>query len=234
MTSTTQQHDDGTADPRLEAALGLFRFLRAAQDLRNNPVREISAYRRDEQRLLWFAELPEHDAVDHPLFTEETPADGAPVLVVERVPPVGSPAPDDDLEPWLASLAWDDPATVPELRPSRLVPTDDVDEPSPLVQVTDVPHITEHFEEWLPRWQAWAEQELSARPVRDLYADLHHAYTRSTAQSEEFELVLGVGLLAWTPVGHDPVRRHLVTSAGVGRRPGRRRLRGCGVQGRAR
>ncbi|MFC3688585.1 AAA domain-containing protein [Aquipuribacter hungaricus] len=212
MTSAIERPSSDMTDPRLQSALGLFRYLRAAQELRSTPVRDISVYRREEQRLLWFVDLPEHDAVEHPLLAEDPPADGAPVLFVRRVPVVVAPVPDERLTPWLTSLDWDDPARAPELRPSRLVPSEDLDGPGSSVDVTDVPGITNLFEGWLPRWQAWAEQELAAQPVRDLYADLHHAYTRSTAQPEEFELVLGVGLLGWRPLGHETVRRHLVTS----------------------
>src|SRR5439155_10774942 len=72
--------------------------------------------------------------------------------------------------------------------------------------------VHERYLGWFARWQEWAERERKDRLVRAVYGQLFSAYVTASGNPEELELVLGTGCLAWTPPGHEPVRRHLLTS----------------------
>ncbi len=50
------------------------------------------------------------------------------------------------------------------------------------------------------------------RLLRDAYAQLFAMQAEAAANPEEQELVLAVGYLVWHPEGHEPVRRHVVTT----------------------
>ena len=65
---------------------------------------------------------------------------------------------------------------------------------------------------WLPSWQAWADRERKDLAARDLYKELFALYLKSTDHSEEFELVVGIGCLAWRPDNHEQVQRHVATA----------------------
>ena len=61
------------------------------------------------------------------------------------------------------------------------------------------PEILDAFVEWLSEWEAWAEREKASKPTRELYQRLYIAREMVAAESQEWELVLGVGRLRWTP-----------------------------------
>lgn len=200
----------------LDRGRGLFEFLRAAQRLKTVPVRTLDAYVRDGA-VLWLADLPVHEAVH--VCRDDSPAFGEPVFSVGRVVKVEPPEPGGDLERWLASC--DDPGKAPALR-SR------IDRPGParsgvddeevaggdesFLWLKDFPDIQAQFDAWLPRWRTWAAKERIDRPARELYNELYSVYLSTTENPESFELVIGVGCLAWRPALDAPVKRHLLTS----------------------
>jgi hypothetical protein len=133
----------------------------------------------------WLDDLPEHPAVNAAHRVE--PGLDDPILTIDRVTRVEPPAPEgftlDD---------WDDPAITPP------PPEDEV--------------LRERYDQWLPTWRAWADQELADRRARTCYSQLFATYVAATGNPEELELVVGAGCLAWAPAGHPEVRRHLVTA----------------------
>lgn len=183
------------------------------QEVREEPARTVDVYRR-EGAVLWFGDLPHHPAVRSAL-DEGEPEPEAPFLTVDRLPRLTPPAPDDRLAEWV-DWARDDPHTEPRLRDSIVRPTDKVgDDGLPIGCVEHLdkrPEISASFRAWLQDWQAWADQEPRDRPIRDLYGELFAMYVNALGRTEEQELVIAVGCLAWTPADHPTVRRHLLTT----------------------
>jgi very-short-patch-repair endonuclease len=201
-------------DMLLDRAVRLFEFLRRAQQLRNQPVRDVETYRRDGV-VLWLKDLPHHPAL-HSALNQGEPAVNDTLLSVERVPRVNPPKPDDQLREWLEGPV-DDPERMPTLRASIFVADDTVvDAAAPLephnVALEDRPEITESFDWWMREWQSWAAQERHDSAVRSFYGKLFSTYVTAAGHPEELELVIGVGCLAWRPPNHPPVRRHLLTA----------------------
>lgn len=202
-------------DPRLAAAVSLFEYLARAQQLKTTPPRTTESYSNDGS-VTWFADLPRHRAVVS-AHRNGDPEPDAPLLVIDRVPRVPVPDPGESLRVWLEE-PFDEPTSSPRLRssvPAHLAPEyaarreERQDDP---VGLDEAPEILEALGEWLPNWQSWAEQELLDRPVRDLYGELFSTYVTAGSRLEEFELVVGIGCLAWMPEGHPRVRRHLLTA----------------------
>ena len=201
----------GPASPtNLDRARNLFEFLREAQRLRVTPVRLVQDY----QRVIWLADLPDHDAVVSAHRLPEGPS-GELIFWVDRVPREEPPAPGEALTPWLGGSIHDPdqppvlmaeiPAeNVPNLRP-RL--TDGG--PEPVVRQEDHPAVAREFQVWLDHWTAWAQVERERRAIREIYGSLFQIYDAVTNQAEEFELVLGVGCLSWDPPEYPKVQRHL-------------------------
>jgi very-short-patch-repair endonuclease len=65
--------------------------------------------------------------------------------------------------------------------------------------------------EWRGRWQDWADTDRELRVHRRWYDALSRSADRLSQQDDEFELVVGVGLLSWATAG-SRIRRHLVTT----------------------
>jgi very-short-patch-repair endonuclease len=206
---------DHSAMERLARAKNLFEFLARAQQLKSSPPRTTEAYARDGQ-VLWLADLPAHQAVSTS-HRGGDPGPEAPLFTVDRVARIDPPGLDDMLRAWVTATV-DDPVSVPALREQlpagrvpELEPRVTQDGPEEVVRVEDHPLISEAFTAWLEMWQAWAEIEVEDRPVRELYGELFSTYVKASGHPEELELILGVGCLAWSPEGHQPVRRHMLT-----------------------
>ncbi|WP_327009770.1 AAA domain-containing protein [Dactylosporangium sp. NBC_01737] len=194
----------------------LFEFLSRAQQLKNQPPRTVETY----QSVLWLGDLPHHRAV----IVAHRGGDPAPddaLLSIDRVPRLDPPPPHEPLREWLTG-PLDDPDRAPELRDTitmvdeveRTADTTDPDRgtSSRQVSIDDRPDIHDEYEQWRIRWQGWADQELLDRPIRTLYGQLFSTYVTATGNPEQLELVVGIGCLAWTPPGHPPVKRHLITA----------------------
>lgn len=202
----------GSAAELVDKAKRLFQFLAQAQRQRTRTPRTVDKY----DKVLWWADLPEHSAVTVP-GQLATPAPDDVILSITRLPRLDIPAPSAALRPWLDGPI-DEPELPATLRDSLFVPDPDVPpgQPSgqPLlkVDIDDRPDMQAAYRTWLTVWQGWAEQELIDRPARALYQDLFATFLKATGHPEELELVVAVGCLAWEPPGHDRILRHFLTA----------------------
>jgi len=208
--------DGARAD--LDRAVRLFEFLQWAQKLKSRVVRDVRSY-EDDGNVVWFHELPDHEAVMDTRLLEADDDPTTPLLSVSRVPHVPAPEPDESLRPWVEGPI-DDPDREPELQQQDDAPTLstgedeslDLDtEPPARLELREQPKVDEGLQAWIARWRQWAAAERRARPVRQLYRDLFEVHHQSTGRPEELELIVGVGFLAWQLEG-ETIRRHLVTA----------------------
>ncbi|HVQ93945.1 MAG TPA: AAA domain-containing protein [Mycobacteriales bacterium] len=136
-----------------------------------------------------------------------------PLDTAELIPVAGSaePAPLDgtaDLDQIDGSadlVLVDGPA---DLVPAE-APVDDLD----LVPADESEaEIQRSYDQWRDRWEAWAEADRGIRAHRRWYDALSRAADRLSQQDDEFELVVGLGLLSWASPAGNRIRRHLVTA----------------------
>lgn len=203
--------------PLLRKAINLFTFLRSTQQLLAKPIRTVDKF----EQVLWFAGLPHHPGVQI-AAPGDAAADEAPALLaVARVPKFDPPAVPAVLKPWVDGVV-DDVDREPTLRewinaagPS-VRGADGYEESADLelkrVGRTELPEVDTDFHDWLADWRRWARVERRDAPVRDFYKQLFAVHLDSTDHVEEFELILGLGLLSWNPDGYEPVRRHVATA----------------------
>ncbi|HSO69438.1 MAG TPA: AAA domain-containing protein [Arachnia sp.] len=186
----------------VDKAVRLFTFLAKAQQLRQAPVSDIDAYRRDGS-VHMLGDLPVAQAVRW--GTEPGQAwDQGPLISIDRLIPAHPPRLPTALTGWITGDVLD--ATQrPQLAEWRPAPD------GTQQRAEDQPGVAGALKEWLATWDHWAEVILREQPVRDAYAGLFKLYVQTTQKSEELELLLGVGLLAWAPEGHERMRRHLFT-----------------------
>ena len=189
----------------VDKAVRLFTFLAKAQQLRQSPVRDFEAYRR-EGGVQWFADLPDHPAIR---WGGNVGEDGEqqPLLSVDRLVSEECPEVPESLWLWLKGDATDW-KNRPELRQRRDLPDGNA------THLDDHPDVAATYGAWAEDWDRWAERMLRDEPVRAVYTDLFKIYVQSTQKSEELELLLGVGLLTWAAQSQERVRRHLF-QAGV-------------------
>src|SRR6185369_13010002 len=150
----------------------------------------------DHDTVLWLDELPTEVAVDVDAGPGET------LFSVSRVRAEAPPEPPAVLTNWLDKEALrDSSAPSPVLRakgPAWVVVEQPDGSPGTRVMVVpreEAPDVGRAFESWLPVWQAWAG---AAHLV--------------TQQEDQYELVLGTGLLAWRSPAGTQVRNHILTT----------------------
>jgi hypothetical protein len=199
-TSDLEQKDQ---DWRLERAIGLFEFLTQAQLLRSVPVRSVEAYQR-EGNVIWLADLPQHFGVERDI-DEDPPALDTPVMTLHRVPPVDPPEPPHGVAGWL-----DGPIGDPAVEPGLLEQVHNVDGTTD--ELADRPEVSQSYRGWIEAWRSWAGPERLAVLVRRTYKDLFAMRVNVEAQPEQFELVLGVGCLAWGNPSGERVLRHMLVA----------------------
>jgi len=194
--------DSSDSSHYVDKAVRLFTFLAKAQQLRQAPVSDIDAYRRDGA-VHWLGDLPEAETVRWGAESGQG-WDQGPLLSIDRLIPTDPPRVPATLLGWITGNTLD-PLQRPGLAESRPAP-DGTPE-----RCEDHPDVARAFDTWVAKWDAWAEVYVREQPVRDAYAELFKLYVQTTQKSEELELLLGVGLLAWAPDGHERMRRHLFT-----------------------
>ncbi|MCX5042425.1 AAA domain-containing protein [Aldersonia sp. NBC_00410] len=211
-----QSDEDGL----VRKAVNLFTFLGRTQQLLVKPVHTVEGF----EEVVWFSKLPTHPAVRSRHGSANLEAE-EPLVEVDRVPRLDPPDLPARLVEWVSG-PFDDIDQHPFVReaiftdePEKWTAPQDVNDESPdderdrrRVLLSEAVGVSEAFEEWLPTWQAWADREREDAVARDLYKDLFAIYLKSTDHSEEFELVVGVGCLAWRPEGHAQVQRHVATA----------------------
>lgn len=198
-----------------DRAARLFQFLAQAQAMRSRPVRDVDDYKRSAAggQVHWVAKAPEHSAV-RSAYRDVEPTDGF-LLSVDRLIRQAPPEVPPEIVPWLKGDP-DKATVVPALLERRrkgkrfdFSTQQDVEE---FDQLIDHPEISATFERWMSRWRPWSEREKLDAPVRDYYAALYETFLQAESRNDEFELVLGVGLLSWNPGDlHPTVRRHVFT-----------------------
>ena len=206
-----------TLDVRQQAE-SLFTFLREVVALRGRTVYSVD--HGDYELVKWLADVPMAEKCYCVFNADPDPHAEPPEQWIEIRKPQARPHPPvpPSLKPWLDAVeVADSSRSYPDLRAEAFV--DDAngagDEGSRLgaLSLEASPQILDQWSDYVERsWMPWAERDRVVRSVQDLYDDLFSAHQTLETRSEEFELLMGFGLLSWkSPAGH-VVKRHLVTT----------------------
>ncbi|MFI1918669.1 AAA domain-containing protein [Nocardia sp. NPDC020380] len=205
----------------LRTTIGLVDYLSDLTDSSTRkPLRDITSDQSGAiENILWIDDFPPDIRLESD--TEDT------LLIIRPVPKSSPPKPPRELAGRIDSLSIakaDGPE--PRLHSDSEKPLES-DYSDQLIQRT--------FDDWLRKWRSWAEAEQQCAPRRVLYEHLETAAKIMEQQDDEYELVLGIGLVA-IPAEDESERRcrHLLTEQVVPsldrtgtiqlNRPGKRRL----------
>lgn len=73
-------------------------------------------------------------------------------------------------------------------------------------------NLQEEWQQYLDKkWHPWAEKDRKLQKIQKIYNELYSAYQRRQKLGEQYELVLGLGLLHWQGPKSARVRRHVLT-----------------------
>src|SRR5215472_9760235 len=192
-----------------DRAVRLFTFLREYTQLRASTALAVDSY--DE--VIWLADVPGLPGCV--CAAVEPTRDGEVWLEVRKPKLVPAPRPPDALRPWLER--WDDSS--PEAPPLReSIPAEPSEPPvgeevPPPQLLADRPDVRAAYDEYVVReWAPWAERDRPLQRAQRIYTDLFRLHQQQQRLGEAYEVVMGIGLLAWRTPSGSAVRRHLVVA----------------------
>jgi very-short-patch-repair endonuclease len=204
-----------------EKAVRLVDYLNRLASLRTKLIRDIAEY----EKVLWMSDVPH----ERDCFTQAWGREGGREpdewLEVQNRREPELPAVPAQCRDWVSPPSLRNKTDLPELLPeiSRQIPNPDWREDSD--QPRTIPH-TERLEEhpeiqraWdryvEDKWLPWEQEHNSWEKVHKVYSALFAIHQEQLRLGEEYELVLGLGLLTWqTPTGQR-ARRHLIVADAI-------------------
>ena len=196
--------------------LRLARYLKEFAGLRSSTIYDVAKY----ESVLWFGDMPQEPQCRSPAWTDEfDPGDAW--LEVRKQQFARPPTPPEIILPWIDQQGLTRAsADIPLLRSSILAPDLNAntgqDEEAPLIElrINDYPDVISSYEHFRLAWQAWSSEYRRREVIQKVYAELFRLHTQVQKQGEIFELVLGLGLLAWPNSNRKgaSIRRHLITA----------------------
>ena len=197
-----------------ERATALYTFLKEFTELHSKTTRTVDQY----EQILWFSDVPREPECECAAWHRGEDGDRGEVWLAIRQPrltPV--PRPPAELEPWLIRDQIKDSAIeIPDLREEISVPIQDESGEQHFERrvVADWPNIKVSWERYVEdQWWPWAEAHRRAQSVQRVYTQLFSIYQKQQRLGEQYEVVLGLGLLSWRTPDHHEVLRHLVTAS---------------------
>jgi very-short-patch-repair endonuclease len=165
----------------------LVQFLRELVRTGHPTVKDLDKY--DEHR--WLEDLP--SSLFEMLVFDAGPGE----ILFSALPVVSEPPPSlpDDLV-GLVAIVDNSAAEEPELRPAP------IDDPYP-------ESVYRSFAQWLDAWRVWAENDQTIAPKRDWFDFLTRLARLLDQQDDDYELVLGTGVVSWAPA-EDQIRHPML------------------------
>ena len=191
----------------------LFHYLKELSLLRSPLIRDLQQY----ENVLFLNEIPNEPECLTPLIRNIEDA----WMEIKKpiLPTLPFPAPPKTLLDWLdPSFQMDHVKTEPKLL-DKIVNKESIDRVSNTEDenakyqfLTDYPEIQTVFDSYVKeQWSPWSEEWIRYEKVQDTYSKLFSIYQTQKKLGEQYELMMGIGLLNWkTPDGHS-VHRHVIT-----------------------
>jgi hypothetical protein len=210
-----------------DRAVRLFTYLKELTELRSSTIRTLESY----DKVIWLADLPRYRVCYSAAWfgaraEEQVDERTQKWIEVPKPPPFRlAPTPPQLLIRWLDETQISDSSLdFPELREAIDMTSQEdesppeegaIDDRAPETQglLKDHPEVQQRWERYIDEeWMQWAEDDRQRRAMHAIYADLFGLYQLQQRLGEQFEVVLGLGLLSWKTSNGQVVRRHLLTA----------------------
>lgn len=210
-----------THSPEQQKVARLVDYLLRLATLRTKLIRDVADY----ERVLWVSTVPH----ERGCFTQAWGRDGEHEpdewLEVQNRREPELPVVPAQCKNWVSLPSLRNKNDLPELLPeiTQQIPNPDwveeSDQPETIPQtehLEDHPEVQEAWDRYVEdKWLPWTEEHNAWEKVHKVYSALFAIHQEQLRLGEEYELVLGLGLLTWqTPTGQR-VRRHLVVADAI-------------------
>ncbi len=209
--------------PHLDAgqrdkAIRLLDYLLKVAALRSTPIRDVEQY----EKVLWLSKVPR----DRGCYTQAWGDDQGKgrdewLEVQNRREPSLPPIP-SCCSGWVDESALSSKDQEPRLlsQIKRELPhpqwREDSDLPETIVQIQSLdehPEVKQAWQRYLStHWRSWKQEHNAWQALHQVYSTLFAIHQSQVRLGEEYELVLGLGLLLWQSPSGQRVRRHLIVA----------------------
>lgn len=197
-------------------------FLAFLEDFSALRRKRITKYKSDDE-LIWFGELPQGRRECRSRFLTEEEATRSLLLEMRKKPIPRRPTTPTELSDWVHDDILDQWSEEPELPDRITVLVDETVHPPGeqpwterrprTVQLEDEPEVEDIWITYLvEEWEPWAEKMRRWWEVQSVYDRLDSMRRTIEASEENYELVVGIGLLIWRDPKGKEIRRHVLTA----------------------
>lgn len=205
-------------DRQIERAVRLVEYLRRLASLRTRVFRDIEDY----EKVLWISDVPQIKGCFTLAWGPDAAYDSEIWVEVQNRREPELPVVPEKCKDWVDASVLrvknDLPGLLQEIPTEKRNPAwfEGSDQPEFVTQVERLeshPEIQKAWDQYVEaRWMPWVDEHNAWDSVHGVYSSLFSIHQELLRLGEEYELVLGVGLLSWiTPTGQR-VRRHLVVA----------------------
>ena len=196
----------------VESAKGLFKFLKDLSELKTKKVFDLNKF----ERVLWFNDIPlekECFSITHNLKSETINFDKW--IEIKKPKIRDFPEPHAEIEEWIKEETLENFNSIPECYEYIIheIFDEDGESKDEKIYLDSSLNVKENFSKYLvQQWTPWATERKRLEGVVSIYNTLFEIYHKNKTQGENFQVLLGVGLLHTKTRKEKPVKRHIVTS----------------------
>lgn len=201
-----------------EKAIRLVDFLLRLVNLRAKLIRDLADY----EKVLWISSVPHERGSFTQAWGRDEEHEPDEWLEVQNRREPELPAVPAQCKDWVNLAALRNKNDLPELLPetTRQIPnpdwSEDSDQPETIPhteRLEDRPEVQQAWDRYVEdKWLQWTEEHNAWEQVHKVYSALFAIHQEQLRLGEEYELVLGLGLLTWQTPSGQRVRRHLVVA----------------------
>jgi len=201
-----------------DKAIRLVEYLTRLASLRTELIRDISEY----EKVLWIKDIPKQKGCFTQAWGRDEDYDSDIWVEVQNRREPELPSVPEDCEDWIGKDTLRNKDEIPELLPEI---TRQVENPA-WREGSDQPQFTQRSERlddhleiqraWdryvEERWLPWTEQHNIWESIHRVYSSLFAIHQEQLRLGEEYEFILGLGLLTWQTPSGQRAHRHLIVA----------------------
>ena len=209
--------------PESQKVTRLVDYLLRLATLRTKLVRDIAEY--GKEKVLRISTVPHERGCFTQAWGRDEEHEPEEWLEVQSWPEPELPSIPAQCKDWVSLSSLRNKNYRPELLPevTRQIPNPDwveeSDQPETIShteRLENHPEIQRTWDRYVENeWSPWTKDHNAWKKVHDVYSELFAIYQEQLRLGEEYELVLGLGLLTWQTPSGQRVRRHLVVADAI-------------------
>ncbi|MDO8491847.1 MAG: hypothetical protein Q7T04_07530, partial [Dehalococcoidia bacterium] len=183
-----------------DRAIRLFKFLRELALLKTKIIRDLSEY----EKVVWFYDVPQYKGCVSVLGPESDKLQDTAWLEIKHSTEPKRPAVPLFCARWLEEADDENPDAEPRLR-------DEIITQGQTERISDDPEVLGEWERWKQNsWLPWAVAHIDWKAADEVYFRLFSIYQQLKKLGEQYELLIGLGLLTWETPNNQVIRRHII------------------------